>query len=85
MWADPGLDFSAKVARFPLSETAPTTLIIGCDGLFECDSSGKIADALRDIPDSAEHQAEHLIQRAYRDGSGDNISAMVVHIPVLPR
>ena len=77
-----GMTSRAKVTRFPLSETALTILIIGCDGLFECDSSHKIADTLREIPDYAEHQAEYLIQRAYRGGSGDNISAMVVHIPV---
>lgn len=71
----PGNTPRAKVTKYSFSSQLLTTLIIGCDGLFERLSSKHIITEYR-----RKGTVQALIQQAYRSGSCDNICVMAVKI-----
>jgi serine/threonine protein phosphatase PrpC len=72
----------AKMSRFSLPRDTPTTLIIGCDGLFECNTSREIVEQYKKaLSRHSEELAQELVWYAYISGSNDNISVKIVEIP----
>jgi serine/threonine protein phosphatase PrpC len=76
----------ATVSRFPLSDTAPTTLIIASDGAFERNTTQEFVDEYQcAISLGKQSPHEELIQFAYSNGSRDNISVKIIEIPEIKR
>jgi serine/threonine protein phosphatase PrpC len=73
-----------KLTKYPLpSSPADWYLLHVCDGLTDVASSSQLAGALLQSMDegkSTEHAAVELVASAFRAGSRDNLSAMVVPI-----
>jgi serine/threonine protein phosphatase PrpC len=81
-WYSGAISPKATVSRFPLSDTAPTTLIIACDGTFECATTQEVVDEYKKVISAGKKSpTDELIQFAYAQGSEDNISVKIVTIP----
>ncbi len=72
---DEGITPRGKVTCFDISDAEPATLILGCDGTFEASTSRSIADEYRQ-----QGNPQALVQKAFSEGSQDNISVMVVKL-----
>ena len=74
-----GMTARAKVQRMVLDQ--PTTVVIGCDGLFERRSSHDLGEKFLEMQSQpVSERAEGLVRWAYASGSSDNMSAMVMVI-----
>jgi len=71
----------AKVTRIVVPKDG-MTLVLYCDGLNEVSSSNDVGDVTRSHNNTTpQGKAEAIVRAAYRIGSTDNISALVVEIP----
>jgi serine/threonine protein phosphatase PrpC len=75
---DAAVSCRASVTKYPIPEEG-TTLVLGCDGLFDVLSSDDVAH----IVHSEDYGlvSEKLVEEAFINGSEDNISVLVVRIP----
>ena len=75
----PGVTARAKVQRFPLDK--PTTVILGCDGVFDALSSEAVGVLYKEFSQNPDlHVAEQLVNFAYSAGSSDNLSSLALDI-----
>lgn len=78
----PGLTARPKITRYDLNKLEPGAhLILACDGLFEVATSRQVVNRAHKLLKegmSPERVAKNLIETAYKGGSMDNISAMIV-------
>lgn len=75
----------STVSKYPIPPGG-TTLVLGCDGLFDYLSSNDVARVVSSQKgeEQVEALAPRLAKAAFAQGSTDNISAMVVRIPPRP-
>jgi protein phosphatase 1L len=78
----PGMTARPRITRYDLKELKPDAhLILACDGLFEVATSRQVVNRAHRLLKEGmppELVAKDLIETAYKAGSMDNISAMVV-------
>ncbi len=80
-----------KITAIPVADIPPGSfLCIGCDGLFDVASSRQVGRYLwrnredqGGIPANPNYLADILVDNAYKGGSMDNISAMVVRLGIV--
>ena len=80
-----GISARTKVTKKPLSEIQPgSRLILACDGLWDFASTDEVGAAsklARDKELSCVHTARTLVESAYKTGSEDNLTALVIQMP----
>jgi len=78
----PGMTARPRITRYDLKELSSSAhLILACDGLFEVATSRQVVNRAHRLLQEGmapEQVAKDLIETAYKAGSMDNISAMVV-------
>lgn len=78
----PGMTARPRITRYELKGLKPDAhLILACDGLFEVATSRQVVNRTHRLLQegmSPELVAKDLIETAYKAGSMDNISAMIV-------
>lgn len=77
-----GINPRPKITMCPLSEIPEKScLIIACDGIYDVSSTRQVAAAIRAHKDcSAAQLAKNIVYSAYKAGSKDNLSALVVKL-----
>lgn len=79
----PGVTARPKITCFDLEELGKSQVIIGCDGIFEVESSKTVlerANQLRRQGEKIADIAAVLVKAAYDSASEDNLSVMVIPI-----
>lgn len=78
----PGMTARPRITRYDMKKLEPDAhLILACDGLFEVATSRQVVNRAHRLLKEGmtpEQVAKDLIETAYKEGSTDNISAMVV-------
>ena len=81
----PGVSSRPKITKIDLSQIhSGSHLVLACDGIYDVASTRQVGHALRQksfFRKSPISVAQNLVFSAYRAGSQDNLSALVVRIP----
>lgn len=80
----PGVTARPKITCFDLKELGDSQVIIGCDGIFEVESSRTVLERAKRLKQNRMNPAEiaaELVKAAYGSVSTDNLSAMVINVP----
>lgn len=77
-----GINPRPKITMRPLSEIPERShLILACDGIYDVSSTRQVATAVKAHKDcSAAELAKNIVYSAYRAGSKDNLTALVVKL-----
>ena len=77
-----GINPRPKITMCPLSEIPEKScLILACDGIYDVSSTRQVAAAVRAHKDSSAAQlAKNIVYSAYKAGSKDNLSVLVVKL-----
>ena len=83
----PGITARPKITTYTLPPPKPGEsrhLILTCDGIPDVCSNRQIAKAVFNQKGTPKELAEKLVTAAFRAGSADNLSAMVIQLPTVP-
>jgi protein phosphatase 1L len=78
-----GVSSSPKITVFPLEQFKRGFLVIACDGLYNVSSSNEVGAAVAKMAkdgEKVEGMSRRLVYQAIKNGSQDNVSAMVIKL-----
>jgi serine/threonine protein phosphatase PrpC len=76
-----GVSASPKITAFPIEQFKGGHLVLACDGLYEVSTSNEVGAAVAKMAkdgESVENMSKRLVHQAIKNGSKDNVSAMVI-------
>lgn len=78
-----GITSSPKITAFPVEQLKGGHLVLACDGLYEVSTSNEVGTAISKMAkegESVENMGKRLVYQAIKNGSKDNVSAIVIKL-----
>ncbi|MGP4844021.1 protein kinase domain-containing protein [Marinobacter sp. 1Y8] len=80
-----GIDAILELDHQALPVTAGDIYVLATDGVYEHTDAECILDAIKRHSDNLDEAARSIVDQAYQQGSGDNLSIQIVRIDALPQ
>lgn len=80
-----GIDAVLELDHQALPVTAGDTYLLATDGVYEHTDAAFILEAIKRHSDNLDDAARAIVDEAYQQGSGDNLSIQIIRIDAIPQ